>query len=100
MIREILLEELLERVVVNPAGRPFARIKELIVEPAGDEYLVTHYLLGPLSRWGDVLTFLAELPPLRALGFEEPKHGFRKVPWSWLDLSDPVRPRMRAPARS
>jgi hypothetical protein len=48
-VQEILLEDLIERVVLNPAERPFARI--------------------------------------------------RKIPWNWLDLSNPARPQRRAPER-
>jgi len=88
---EIRLEDLLGTTVRNGYGRAIGRIEEAVVEPAGEDYLVTQFLIGPLEPWPRLLAFLGELPTLRALGMGAPRK-LRSVPWHWIDLSDPKRP--------
>jgi hypothetical protein len=90
---EIRFEDLLGKTVRNPYGRAIGRIKEARVEPAGEDYLVTQFLIGPLQLWPRLLAFMGELPALRALGLGS-QRKFRPVPWHWIDLSDPERPRL------
>jgi sporulation protein YlmC with PRC-barrel domain len=92
--REVRLERLLGKLVVDAAGIPFGRIEDVVAQPDGDEYLVTHALIGPESRLARMLTFAHQLPTLRALGLGR-KPRLRRVPWSWLDLEDVERPRLR-----
>lgn len=92
--REVRLERLLGKLVVDAAGVPVGRIEELEAEPAGDAYLVTHAHLGPESHVARLLAFGHQLPTLRTLGIGR-KPRMRRVPWAWLDLSDPERPRLR-----
>ena len=92
--REVRLERLLGRLVVDATGRPAGRIEDVEAEPDGDAYLVTHALLGPDSRLPQLLAVAYHLPTLRALGLGRKPH-VRRVPWTWLDLSDPERPRLR-----
>jgi sporulation protein YlmC with PRC-barrel domain len=93
--REMRLERLLGRLVVDATGRPAGRIEDVEAEPDGDAYLVTHALLGPESRLAQLLAAGYQLPMFRALGLGRKPH-IRRVPWAWLDLSDPERPRLRA----
>jgi sporulation protein YlmC with PRC-barrel domain len=88
---EIRFEELLGRTVRNSYGRAIGRIEEARVEPDGEDYVVTHFLLGPLKRWHRLLAFFSELPTLRALGIGH-ERNLRPLPWHWFDLSDPDRP--------
>src|SRR6266850_352964 len=88
---EIRFEDLLGKTVRNSYGRAIGRIEEARVEPAGEDYLVTHFLIGPLELWPRLLAFMGELPTLRALGMGFPRK-LRPVPWHWLDVSDPERP--------
>ena len=90
---EIRLEDLLGKTVRNSHGRAIGLIEEARVEPAGEDYLVTEFLIGPLELWPRLLAFLGELPTLRALGMRAPRK-LRPVPWHWIDLSDPERPRL------
>jgi sporulation protein YlmC with PRC-barrel domain len=91
--QDIRLEELLGKVVRNDFGRAVARIEDLWVEPEGEDYVVTHYLLGPLEPWPRLVAFAGQLPTFRALGLGR-KSQLRPIPWHWLDLSDPERPRL------
>lgn len=93
-VREIRLERLLGRLLVDAAGVAVGRIEDVEAVPDGDEYLVTHALVGAEGRIARLLAFTHQLPTLRALGLGR-KPRIRRVPWAWLDLSDPERPRLR-----
>jgi sporulation protein YlmC with PRC-barrel domain len=93
--REVRVEQLLGRLLVDAQGVAFGRIEEVEAEPHGDEYLVTNVLVGPEGRFARLLAFAHQLPTLRAMGLGR-KPRVRRVPWSWLDLADPERPRLRA----
>jgi sporulation protein YlmC with PRC-barrel domain len=90
--REIRLEELLGRVVRTAAGRPVGRIEDVTAEPEGEEYLVREVILGDLGLRARLFAVAAQLPTFRALGFGG-RYRTRAIPWEWLDLSDPSRPR-------
>ena len=93
--RELRLERLLGTLLVDAMGNPVGRIEDIDASPHGDDYLVTHALIGPESRLARFLAFTHQLPTLRAVGLGR-KPRTRRVPWGWLDLSDPDRPRLRA----
>jgi hypothetical protein len=93
--REVRLERLLGALLVDAAGVPVGRIEDVEAVPAGDTYLVTHVLVGPDSALAQLLAFGHQLPTLRALGLGR-KPQIRRIPWAWLDLSNPERPRLRA----
>jgi hypothetical protein len=80
-------------VVRSPPGRPIGRIEDVRVEPDGDDYLVTAFLLGPLELLPRLLAFAGELPTFRALGIGRQRR-LRPMPWHWMDLTDPERPRL------
>lgn len=92
--KEVRLERLLGKLVVDAFGLPFGRIEDVIAEPDGKEYLVTHIVIGPDSRLAQLLASAHELPSLRALGLGH-RPRIRRVPWSWFDLTDPDRPQLR-----
>lgn len=92
--REIRLDELVGRVVRSAAGRPIGRIEDVRARPDGDDYVVHEILIRDLGRMPQILRLAAQLPTLRALGLlRHPR--LRAVPWSWLDLTDPERPRFK-----
>jgi sporulation protein YlmC with PRC-barrel domain len=97
--REVRFEDLVGRVVQNQHGRPVARIEDVRVEPDGEDYLVTHFLLGPLERLPRIMAFAGEVPTIRALGIGRERR-LRPIPWQWLDLSDPERPVLREDRQS
>jgi sporulation protein YlmC with PRC-barrel domain len=94
MARRLRFEDLIGRVVRNAHGRPIGRIEDARMEPDGDEYLITHFLVGPLELLPRLRGFLGELPTLRGLRIGR-KRDLRPLPWEWFDLSDPERPVLR-----
>ena len=92
--REVRLERLLGRLLVDEFGVAVGRIEDVEAEPEGDDYVVTHALVGPEGRLTRLLAFTHQLPTLRAIGLGR-KPRVRRVPWAWLDLSDPWHPRLR-----
>jgi sporulation protein YlmC with PRC-barrel domain len=97
--REVRFEDLVGRVVRNQHGRPIARIADVRVEPDGEDYLVTHFLLGPLERLPRIMAFAGEVPIIRHLGFGRERR-LHPIPWQWLDLSDLKRPVLREGGQS
>jgi sporulation protein YlmC with PRC-barrel domain len=89
--REVRFEDLVGKVVRNTRGRAIGRIEELRVEPDGEDYRVTEYLIGALDRLPRMLGFLGQLPTFRALGVGRTLRR-RPIPWHWIDLSDPMHP--------
>jgi hypothetical protein len=98
MPSELRFEHLIGRTVRNSHGRPIGRIEDARIEPDGEDYVVTHFLLGRLGRLHQVLEFFGELPTFRALGIGGDR-DLRPLPWDWFDLSDPERPVLGAKER-
>jgi hypothetical protein len=94
---ELRFEDLIGKTVRNPYGRPIGRIEDAEIEPDGDDYLVTHFLIGRLERLHRIRAFLGELPTFKALGIGQ-ERDLRPLPWQWFDLSDPERPALRQSA--
>lgn len=91
--REVRLERLLGTLLVDAHGYPVGCIEDVEAEPAGDDYLVTNVVVGPHGRLARLLGAAHQLPTLRALGLGR-RQRIRRVPWTWLDLSDPAHPRL------
>jgi sporulation protein YlmC with PRC-barrel domain len=90
---EVRFEDLIGKVVCNEHGRAIGRLEDLRIEPHGNDYLVTEFLLGPLEPLPRLLAFASQLPTLRALGIGR-KRRLHPVRWQWIDLSDLERPRL------
>jgi sporulation protein YlmC with PRC-barrel domain len=95
MARELRFENLIGKTVRNSYGRAIGKIEEARVEPDGEDYLVSHFLVGPLERMPRIKAFLGELPTFRALGLGAAR-DLRPLPWHWFDLSEPERPVLTA----
>ena len=92
--REIRLERLMGKLLVDAGGVAVGRIEDVEAYPDGDEdYLVTHVVVGPAGRLARMLASLHQLPTLSALGVGR-KPRTRRIPWTWLDLADPSHPRL------
>jgi sporulation protein YlmC with PRC-barrel domain len=87
------LERLLGRRVVDAQGYEVGSIEDVVAEPVGDEYLITHVVVTSADRLARLLGFVHQIPTLRALGLAR-RPRIRRIPWTWLDLSDPERPRL------
>lgn len=88
------LERLLGRRLVDALGYEVGCIEDVVAEPAGDEYLVTHVVVTASTPLARLLSIAHQIPTLRALGLGR-RPRIRRIPWTWLDLSDPDRPRLR-----
>jgi sporulation protein YlmC with PRC-barrel domain len=96
--RIVRLQRLLGRRVLDPAGRTVGRIEDLRVEPDGEDYVVTEFILGPPGRWSRFRGFLAQLPPLKLFGWGLGRPQF--IPWQQIDLSNIKTPRLRPPEKA
>jgi sporulation protein YlmC with PRC-barrel domain len=95
MAQRVRFEDLIGKVVRNSHGRPIGCLEDARMEPDGEEYLITHFLVGPLGRAARLRAFLGELPTLRAIGIGH-ERDLRPLPWHWFDLTDPERPVLTA----
>jgi sporulation protein YlmC with PRC-barrel domain len=91
---EIHVEHLVGRRVLALNGRAVGRLEEICAEPRGNQFVVTEYHVGIYAAFdrlsgGSMGRTLLSVLPVRG------KRGGYRVPWNKLDLSDPLRPRLR-----
>jgi sporulation protein YlmC with PRC-barrel domain len=87
---EVRLELLIGRKVLDPDGRKVGRIEEAIAIRDGRDLVITEYHLGSAALV-ERLSVAGKM-----LGFHPFRGGYR-VPWDQLDLSDPMKPRLKCP---
>jgi sporulation protein YlmC with PRC-barrel domain len=92
--REVHLERLIGRTVRDRDGRSAGAVEEIVVEARGDAWVVTEYLTGPAGTLERLASRDIGLWLVGLLGAAKSPGGYR-IPWSQLDLSDPVHPRLR-----
>lgn len=91
--RELRLDALVGRRVVDPDGKPVGPLEEITVEQHDGVAVVVEYRIGApaaIERFagsglGGSLLFHLRVP-----------RGYR-VPWDRLDLADPAHPRLLCP---
>ena len=84
-MRELRVELLMGRKVVDRNGKKAGRIEEIVAEYRDADLIVTEVHLGRIG--------FAERFSLRTMfGMKEKSRS--KIRWSDLDLSDPDRPRL------
>ena len=94
--RTVALSDLLGRTVRDADGRKIGRIEELnaeiSLEHGRSDYVVTHFSVGRFKPLDMIATgnFVQQLVRriTRATGYRR-----YEIPWDWMDLSDPARPR-------
>ena len=94
--REVHIEMLLGRRVLDSTGKSVGRIEEVIAERQGDEWVVREYLVGSAA----LLHRFSALDIGRALlGLFRAKEnvGYR-VPWDKLNLTDLEKPCLHCPS--
>ena len=96
--REVHLELLLGKQVVDSTGAPVGRIEEICAESQGDETVVREYLVGGAALLERLSAWTIGMAMLRLLGASKLDHGYR-IPWNKLDLTDPERPRLSCSVR-
>jgi sporulation protein YlmC with PRC-barrel domain len=83
---EVHVEKVVGRTVLDTAGARVGRIAEIVAHKDGDEFVVTHYIVGPIA-W--IHRFAVSALDLRMRGLG----GVYRVEWDQMDLSDPDQPR-------
>lgn len=95
-VREVHLERLIGRRVLDPEGRSAGIIEEIEAELQAGEWVVTTILTGPVG----MMTRLSALGIggwlLGFLGARKSAGGYR-IAWRHIDLTDPAYPRLRCP---
>lgn len=91
MATRLRFESLIGAEVRNSSGRIIGRIEDARIEPDGEDYIITHLILGPVEPLRRLRGFLGELPTFRALRIGQHR-DWRLLPWHWFDLTDPERP--------
>ena len=91
---EVRLELLLGRQVVDADGVRIGRIEEVLAERAGDELLVTEYLIGSYGLFKRLSIFHIGVGLLRYLGGRAHSAKPHRIPWEKLDLTDEQHPRL------
>ncbi|AUB38218.1 hypothetical protein COO91_04183 [Nostoc flagelliforme CCNUN1] len=92
--REIHLELLLGKPVLDSTGKAVGRIEEVCAEQQGEEWIVKEYLIGYAAVLERLSAWTIGLGILHLLGAHK-IHGSYIVPWDKLDLTDPDNPRLR-----
>jgi hypothetical protein len=95
-VSEINLELLLSRRVYALNGKVVGRLEEIRAEVRGAECVVTEYLVGVYAMFERLAAWNIGRSILRTLRVRGKGGGYR-VAWHQLDLSDPLRPRLRCP---
>jgi sporulation protein YlmC with PRC-barrel domain len=95
MSQRVRFEHLMGKRVRNSHGRVIGRIEDARIEPDGEDYVITHFMVGRVERLARLRAFLGELPTLRSLGIGK-ERDLRPFPWHWFDWSDPDRPTLMA----
>ncbi|BAY24552.1 hypothetical protein NIES2100_43470 [Calothrix sp. NIES-2100] len=91
--REIHLELLLGKQVLDSNGNAIGRIEEVRAEKQGEEWLVQEYLIGYAAILERLSAWTIGLGILHLLGAHK-IHGGHTVPWDKLDLTNPDKPRL------
>jgi hypothetical protein len=92
--RRVRLHKLLNRQVIDAAGRPAGRVEDVRAHVSGGECLVEEYLLGREALLERLSVPDLSMALLRTVGARHGA-GARRVPWREMDLSDPRHPRLR-----
>ena len=87
---DVHVEKLVGREVHDADGNRIGRISEIVARKDGDEFVVTHYIVGPLA-WMHRFAVAGLGLRMRGLG------GVYRVEWDEMDLSDPEHPRTTRP---
>jgi sporulation protein YlmC with PRC-barrel domain len=91
---EAHVEHLLGTRVRDSNDTVVGRIEELRVDIVDGEYVVTEFHIGEAALVERIAAFVTELPFFRLIPFA--RKGYC-VEWRDIDLSDPLRPRVRRP---
>jgi hypothetical protein len=98
--REIRLGDVVGRKVYDVDGRPIGRVEELLAEielherGGGNDYVVVEVHVGAYGALEALAGSRFARHLLRRIG-PLGRHRHRRIPWTLMDLSDPLMPRIR-----
>lgn len=92
--REIHLEQLLGRRVLDSTGKPVGRLEEVRAEQKGADWVIQEYLVGLPALLERLSAWTIALGILHLFGARK-IHGGYRVPWEQLDLANPEHLRLR-----
>lgn len=92
---EVLLSDILGRTVFDADGQKIGRLEEMRAEiellPDGVDYVIVEYHVGAFGSFEALGGGKFARQLLRLLDPVVKCRRFR-IPWEWMDLSDPTRP--------
>ncbi len=95
--RELRLNDIVGRMVYDADGHKVGRIEEMLAEirlkEHGNDYVVTEYHVG---AYGLLEAFTGSRLAQKLVQRLHPVVSYRRfrIPWDWMDLTDPARPRI------
>jgi sporulation protein YlmC with PRC-barrel domain len=96
--REIRLSDVVGRKVYDADGRSIGRVEELLAEielhEHGNDYVVVEVHVGAYGALEALCGSIFARRLLRRVG-RFIRHRHHRVPWTLMDFSDPVTPRVR-----
>jgi hypothetical protein len=93
---EMQAEQLLGREVRDPENETLGRVVDIRAGDDGGELVVRYYLVGPVRSSARLSLSNLAAQMLALIGLRLGARSYA-VPWEDMDLSDPVRPRVRRP---
>lgn len=93
-MKEINLEVLVGRRVVDSNGKKVGRIEEVTAVEHGDDLVVREYLVGTYGFAQRFSLFGIGLHFIRLFGARTRATDAKRIPWNKLDLSDEDHPRL------
>ena len=93
---EMQAEQLLGREVRDPENEALGRIVDIRAGDDGGEFVIRYYLVGPVRSSARLSVSNLAAQVLSLIGLRMGARSYA-VPWEDMDLSDPVRPRVRRP---
>jgi hypothetical protein len=94
MMETVNLEHLAGRRVLSLRGKSVGHIEEIRAERHGDELLVTEFHVGIFAAFERLSALAIGTAFLDLFGLRHRDCMYR-IPWDMLDVSDPIRPRLR-----
>ena len=97
MSRELLLSHLIGRQVRDADGLKVGRIEELLarieLHEHGNDYVVVEFHVGAYGLMEALTGGVFAQKLVQRIGSVVGYRRFR-IPWEWMDLSDPLHPRL------
>ena len=97
MSRELLLSNLIGRQVRDADGLKVGRIEELLarieLHEHGNDYVVVEFHVGAYGLLEALTGGVFAQKLVQRMGSVVGYRRFR-IPWEWMDLSDPLHPRL------